>query len=944
MYTNIDQFTNKRDDLFMAITEQEPDLILLTEVIPKAQVNPISPATLSLPGFRMYLNFQPGNDNLGRSGSRGICIFASLRLQTTEVSFPGCHFKEQLWIKIPLQGPDQLLIGCIYRSPSSNGHLSIKNLIELLQASSSSAFSHIVVAGDVNMPQIDWVDSFSHASDGHYTHSFIEGLHECGLTQHVMNATRFRQGVSPSTLDIILSNEIGLIQNLVYLPPIGNSDHVVLQFDISCYVHSTEPSRVRLNYNKGNFHHLNEMIRDTKWDFAESANMEQHYVSFRDTLSQITTSCIPPACPKNRRRNIYINREAMRLKKRKRKLWTVYVHSQDDISYARFVRCKNDLRRLTRTLRRDFEKNLIANIKENPKGFWNYARSRMKTRPGVENLRMEDGKLTACDEEKAVVLNQFFSSVCTLEDQHKDTDPEIVYDGPMIEDVDITVSVVKKKLSELRPSSAAGPDGIHPRVLQEAADSLAPQLSRLFRESLDTGILPQDWKVANVVPIFKKGNKDDPGNYRPVSLTSIPCKVIESILRDQLMTHLQAGNLLADAQHGFRPGRSCATQLLLAVEEWSALVERGEPVDILYLDLAKAFNTVPPRKLLQKVKAHGIDGKILRWIEAFLIGRQQRVIVGDKLSGWTPVPSGVPQGSVLAPLLFILYINDLPSILNCGIKIFADDSKLYRSVCHQGDALALQKDLDTTTRWADEWQLSFNATKCKVLHVGHQNRHNIYTLKGIMMEEVTVEKDLGIHIDMDLKFRKQAAAAVAKASQVMAVIRRSFQILDKSTLPVLYKTLVRPHLEYGNIIWGPFNRADQQLVERVQRRATKMVPELRHLSYSERLQELNLPSLYHRRRRGDMIMVYQLLHGGIDLDPQDFFTAGISRSTRGHAWRLIKPRAITRIRRNAFSVRVINDWNGLPPAVVSAETLNQFKNRLDRHWTHIAYTIPHEDG
>ena len=191
MYTNIDQFTNKRDDLFMAITEQEPDLILLTEVIPKAQVNPISPATLSLPGFRMYLNFQPGNDNLGRSGSRGICIFASLRLQTTEVSFPGCHFKEQLWIKIPLQGPDQLLIGCIYRSPSSNGHLPIKNLIELLQASSSSVFSHIVVAGDVNMPQIDWVDSFSHASDGHYTHSFIEGLHECGLTQHVMNTTRF---------------------------------------------------------------------------------------------------------------------------------------------------------------------------------------------------------------------------------------------------------------------------------------------------------------------------------------------------------------------------------------------------------------------------------------------------------------------------------------------------------------------------------------------------------------------------------------------------------------------------------------------------------------------------------------------------------------------------------------------------------------------------------
>ena len=461
---------------------------------------------------------------------------------------------------------------------------------------------------------------------------------------------------------------------------------------------------------------------------------------------------------------------------------------------------------------------------------------------------------------------------------------------------------------------------------------------------MDTGTLPLDWKVANVVPIFKKGDKDDPGNYRPVSLTSVPCKVIESIIRDQLMTHLQSCDLLANAQHGFRPGRSCSTQLQLAVEEWSRLIEKGEPVDVLYLDLAKAFNTVPPRKLLHKVKAHGIDGKILKWIEAFLVGRQQRVIVGDRLSGWMPVPSGVPQGSVLAPLLFMLYINDLPSVLKCGIKIFADDSKLYHSVRHPQDAAALQEDLDAAVHWAEEWQLTFNAAKCKVLHIGSQNPHHVYALKETPMEETAAEKDLGIYVDTDLKFRKQAATAVSKASQVMAVIRRSFQLLDKLTLPVLFKTLVRPHLEYGNVVWGPWNRADQQLVERVQRRATKMVPEIRHLSYPERLQALKLPSLYHRRRRGDMIMVYQLLHGGVDIDLHDFFVLASARNTRGHPWRLAKPHAHTRIRRNSFSVRVINDWNGLPPTVVSAESLNQFKNRLDTHWSHLAHLIPHEDG
>ena len=178
----------------------------------------------------------------------------------------------------------------------------------------------------------------------------------------------------------------------------------------------------------------------------------------------------------------------------------------------------------------------------------------------------------------------------------------------------------------------------------------------------------------------------------------------------------------------------------------------------------------------------------------------------------------------------------------------------------------------------------------------------------------------------------------------MAVMYRSFQLLDKSTLPILYKTLVRPHLEYCNIIWGPFNRADQQLVERVQRRATKMVPELRQLPYPQRLRALKLPSLYYRRRRGDMIAVYQLLHGGLDLDPQDFFDTALARDTRGHPWRLVKPRVVSRIRRNAFSVRVVNDWNSLPPEIVASETMNQFKNRLDSHWLRTAYTIPHTDG
>ena len=266
------------------------------------------------------------------------------------------------------------------------------------------------------------------------------------------------------------------------------------------------------------------------------------------------------------------------------------------------------------------------------------------------------------------------------------------------------------------------------------------------------------------------------------------------------MDHLQTEGLFNDAQHGFRPGRSCSTQLLQAMEDWSRSIEKDEPVNILFLDLAKTFNTVPLRRVVGKPREYGICGKVLRWIEAFLLERKQRVIVGGHRSEWTPVPSGVPQGSVLASLMFILYINDLPETLCCDVKIFADDSKLYRSVPLPADTLALQQDMDAALRWADKWQLTFNAAKCKVLHIGHQKHNHFYTLQGTIMEQATAERDLGVYVDSALKFRKQAATAVSKASQVLACICRAFQLIDTSTLPVLFKTLFRPHLEYGNIV------------------------------------------------------------------------------------------------------------------------------------------------
>ena len=208
--------------------------------------------------------------------------------------------------------------------------------------------------------------------------------------------------------------------------------------------------------------------------------------------------------------------------------------------------------------------------------------------------------------------------------------------------------------------------------------------------------------------------------------------------------------------------------------------------------------------------------------------------------------------------------------MSCGVQVYADDSKLYRSVLHRADALAVQHDMDRAIQWPDEWQLTFNTTKCKVLHIGQRNSHDVYALNGVLLEETEAERDLDVYMDADLKFRKQDASAVSMASQVLVVVRNSFQLLDKSTFPLLFKVLVRPHLEYGTLVWGPFNRSDQKLVERVRRRATKLVPDATSaLSGEAPGAQVTLSVLPSTARGYDRSLPAP--PRGLDLNPQAFF-------------------------------------------------------------------------
>ena len=329
--------------------------------------------------------------------------------------------------------------------------------------------------------------------------------------------------------------------------------------------------------------------------------------------------------------------------------------------------------------------------------------------------------------------------------------------------------MIEKKLKKLKITKSAGPDGFHPRVLSELSPSITLPLSIICTKSYVEGRLPVEWKKAHITPIHKKGSKVTPGNYRPVSLTSVVGKLMESVIRDKLVQHMMDQNLFCDEQHGFVPGRSCMTQLFVTLEIWSELLDSGAPVDVVYLDFRKAFDTVPHQRLpvLRKLKAYGIAGKLLNWTEDFLSGRRQRVVVNGKLSTWADILSGIPQGSVLGPILFVIFINDLPDAVISTTKIFADDTKLFRAVKSQEDHEILQQDLDNLVDWSRLWQLGFNDDKCKTLHLGSSNLRMAYSMNTNTLGVTRNEKDLGVFIE----FQAHVTKAVNKASRMLGQIR-----------------------------------------------------------------------------------------------------------------------------------------------------------------------------
>ena len=952
MYSNLDNsIMSKIDAIKIQAHTNEYDAMLFVEIKPKNGQMP-EEVNMRIPGYMLYLG------NLEDNHTRGTCIYIKDCYESSKVKIPDSNFQDTTSAEVLFGKNRRVLLQVIYRSgsPGTAALYDDAMMNHMKTTSNLPNYSNMIIAGDFNLNQIKWTPDPivpNTIRENSIEHKFTECVRDCYFHQYVREPTRYRHDHTPTCDDLIFSSRDTDIDGVKYNPSIGKSDHLALTFELEVENRILPPRKTIYLYDKGDYFKLCNML-DVDWEtMLKGLNVEDSMKLFEEAYYKAEKECVPTKVIINDRipKPPWMSKSALRQIKRKHSSWIRYLNTKRGEDYLKYIKERNDATKEIRKSRKEYEKEIAKACRKNQKGVWKYMKSCHRVRSMIPRLRKPGGDYTTSDVDIAETLAEQYNSAFTQEDATNI--PNIPSKSLLTEKLtsfQIKHEAVLKILKSLDPNKSTGVDKIHPRVLKEAAEKVALPITIIANKSLKSAILPRNWLDAQIIPIYKKDDRQDPANYRPVSLTSIICKIVEKVIAPQVIKHIMDNQNYNSKQHGFTVGRSTTTNILEAMNIWTEALHHNVPIDVIFLDYSKAFDSVPHKRLIKQVQSFGIEGEALRWIEAFLNTRRQKVLANGAQSNWYPVVSGIPQGSILGPILFSLFVNDIPKEIRSHISMFADDSKIYLPLHTDMDNYQLQQDILDLEDWACKMQMKFHPDKCHVLHLGNNNPMHMYYMHSgsdlHLLKEVAVEKDLGIHTDNKLTYNVHIQEKINKANKTLGYIRHTFKYLDKENFLMLYKSLVRPHLEYGSTIWSPHFKYHIDAIERVQRRATRLVPGMKHLTYEERLENLGLETLEYRRRRADILELYRIMNEEHQLDlncycakcpAKSMFQPALSNTTRGNSRKLQIQEALS-LRHHFFATGVTPQWNKLSNEVVTAKNINIFKSHIEKEMGNSKYT------
>lgn len=884
------------------LNTHQPDIVVATETWLKPE---IFDAELDSDDYLIYRRDRT------RTTRGGVLIAVHKTINSTIVNTDHTD-AEIIWVKLMVYGQQHIILGACYR-PDVNDKTTMPEVKKSLDKITNNQHRNVILAGDFNFPGWDWakLELKPNCQQVQLHEEFKTFLDDNGMVQEVTKPTREK-----NILDLVATNIHERVIRTEILPGISDHNAVLTEISMSVNRRRQAPHKIWL-YKRADWVKMAEYVESELGQISNELSVNNTWLALKRCITDATHKFIPSKHSKNKKSKPYISADLERKIILRDRLDKVSKKTGKIGPERRYKHLKHECRQQLRREHNQYVENLLTD-EQNPncngKKFWSYLRSKRGDNCGIGTLR-DDDKLVTNPTEKAELLNHHFHSVFTP----ISGDPPRTHDypEPTMQDFDIRTEGVLVQLKKLNPHKATGPDDIGPRVLKELADVLAAPLANLFQKSLDKSEVPDDWRKARVTPLFKKGDRYLAGNYRPISLTCVTCKILEHIVTSQLTRFLETNDKLSGQQHGFRSHRSCESQLTELTCDLSKEIDEGSEIDAVFLDFSKAFDKVDHTKLIHKLRLIGASEQVSHWVEALLHNRSQVVVVDGHASTPCKVTSGVPQGSVVGPILFLVYINDLPNSVVSTARLFADDTVIYNTTENRQ---TLQNDLEALEKWEIDWNMQFNPSKCEFVKFSRKKSHdnNTYLLHGIEIPRSDGVKYLGIKLENSLKWNKNTAYITNKAASRLGYIRRTIP----HTLPHLrnkaFTSLVRPILEYSSTVWdGNLTKAQATKIESIQRKAARIVnniPRTDHTtSTTQLIKELEWQTLNSRRERRRLGFFRAMHFGEVATDITHFIDKHPhAASTRKHSHQYLIPHCRTELYKKSFFVSTAKLWNNLP--------------------------------
>lgn len=784
-----------------------------------------------------------------------------------------------------------ITIVTMYRQPDDtfHGHPSTPDDFQLALTAIQDVIgdengkaSCIIMGGDFNLPHL-----LAHGKSGPKNErSMIQQLNDFSIDSLLSQIIQSPTHKDGNTLDLLLTNDVEHVHSHTVIPTLRSiTDHYIIHVASKLTLQPNKNTQTPLFSERKTFAKHNFFNEDIEWDkvrikldqidwnsefsgktcdemldifYRHTYEVVKNFIPFKTFPDKTTKSKTERSCRNLTRRRRRINKLLLKIKSPQR---IQKLHNE-------LIDIECNLQKLYKNYKNYKELKAVEKIKTNPKYFYSYAKTMSKIKSKVGPLLNERNELISDSKGMANILAQQYSSVFSqprdcAADQNRINMKE---SNTTLPKLTLSTDDLIAAIDELSPTSAAGPDNFPAIFLKLCKQELVKPLYIVWKSSLQEGYVMKELKKCIITPVHKGESKAIASNYRPVALTSHLIKVFEKVLRNHITKYLDKYNLLNPNQHGFRTGHSCLSELLDHYDNILNLLNEGKNVDVIYLDFAKAFDKVDFNIVLQKIKRLGIQNETLNWITSFLTNRSQTVVVNGEHSNEKPVISGVPQGSVLGPLIFLILLGDIDDDVECSaVRSFADDTRVMYGIVNLRDMATLQTDLYTLYDWTDINNMQLNDKKFELLRYGKDDIIKLcthyYSSSGTLIMDKQTVKDLGVFMSASNNFDEQIARIIEKGKNMCSWIFRSFRGRGQTEMLTLWKSLVLPIIEYCSILWSPSKIGDIQKLEQLQWSFIRKIKGNTKLNYWECLKKLNMYSLQRRRERYQIIYVWKILEG-----------------------------------------------------------------------------------